>query len=84
MLGVSGDADADDDGEAERVKAEKPAKRKVRRTSVVNPMDADFDDRCDQGERVCVYMIIYACTCVSMCVSVCIYTQTLYIYHKDT
>ena len=29
MLGVSGDADADDDGEAERVKAEKPAKRKA-------------------------------------------------------
>ena len=29
MLGVSGDADADDDGEAERAKAEKPAKRKA-------------------------------------------------------
>ena len=32
MLGVSGDADADDDGEAERVKAEKPAKSAVKRS----------------------------------------------------
>jgi len=34
MLGVSGDADADDDGEAERVKAEKPA-TKPRAASVL-------------------------------------------------
>jgi len=36
MLGVSGDADADDDGEAERVKAEKPVVKKSS-TTVVRP-----------------------------------------------
>ena len=42
MLGVSGDADADDDGEAERVKAEKPAKSAVKRsltTAAATPPD---------------------------------------------
>ena len=42
MLGVSGDADADDDGEAERVKAEKPAKSAVNRsltTAAATPPD---------------------------------------------
>jgi len=34
MLGVSGDADADDDGEAERVKAEKPVVKKSATTVV--------------------------------------------------
>jgi len=33
MLGVSGDADADDDGEAERAKAAKPAKAVVKQSS---------------------------------------------------
>ena len=40
MLGVSGDADADDDGEAERVKAEKPAKRVASSASPVIPSDS--------------------------------------------
>jgi hypothetical protein len=42
MLGVSGDADADDDGEAERAKAEKPAKSAVKRsltTAAATPPD---------------------------------------------
>jgi hypothetical protein len=42
MLGVSGDADADDDGEAERAKAEKPAKSAVKRsltTAAATPTD---------------------------------------------
>ena len=39
MLGVSGDADADDDGEAERVKAEKPAKRVASSASPVIPSE---------------------------------------------
>ena len=42
MLGVSGDADADDDGEAERLKAEKPAKSAVKRsltTAAATPPD---------------------------------------------
>ena len=42
MLGVSGDADADDDGEAERVTAEKPAKSAVKRsltTAAATPPD---------------------------------------------
>jgi hypothetical protein len=42
MLGVSGDADADDDGEAERVKAEKPARQAVKRsltTALATPAD---------------------------------------------
>lgn len=41
MLGVSGDADADDDGEAERAKSEKPAKvvKKSVTTAVETPPD---------------------------------------------
>ena len=42
MLGVSGDADADDDGEAERAKADKPAKSSVKRsltTAAATPPD---------------------------------------------
>ena len=42
MLGVSGDADADDDGEAERVMVEKPAKSAVKRsltTAAATPPD---------------------------------------------
>jgi hypothetical protein len=42
MLGVSGDADADDDGEAERVAASKPAKAVVKKsvaTAVETPPD---------------------------------------------
>jgi hypothetical protein len=38
MLGVSGDADADDDGEAERAKTEKPAKPAKRLASSASPV----------------------------------------------
>lgn len=39
MLGVSGDADADDDGEAERVKAEKPVVKRSSTTAVAPPSE---------------------------------------------
>jgi hypothetical protein len=94
MLGVSGDADADDDGEAERLAALKPVKAAVKKSATTAPVNrVDFDSTSTTSTGADVFVVLKVATSSTKSGTVCAQVLlgvpdvpdeiTAYCWHKN-